>query len=267
MAGKTAKTAKIEPLFGRFRTESHREHHLLAEHEGSAMYTLEDLKTNRDAQITVASITFFLLAFPLYFGFAAGNADGSLGGGVADYQVNGEITYVELASGSQYIDDGGSWSETFNTDAVNNADDLNIVGIELRLSYGEDEQPRGFPCASQTAPDTITGTVSHLEFVQSGDGTNAGGQGSHAVAETWYNTSMVGTVVSGLSMSEIEAQLDAAGAGLGAHMAEIGVAADGDSCVTPAGGDNQDGGEEVSWELHLMVLDYTIAPYIDTSEV
>ena len=47
------------------------------------MYTIDDLKTNRDAQITVASITFFLLAFPLYFGFAAGNADGSLGGGVA----------------------------------------------------------------------------------------------------------------------------------------------------------------------------------------
>ena len=84
------------------------------------MYTLEDLKTNRDAQITVASITFFLLAFPLYFGFAAGNADGSLGGGVADYQVNGEISYVLLDSATEYVADGTPLMETFSTDAMNN---------------------------------------------------------------------------------------------------------------------------------------------------
>ena len=64
-------------------------------------------------------------------------------------------------------------------------------------------------------------------------------------------------------MSEIRAQLDSDGAGLGDHSAEISVAADGDSCVTPVGGQNQDGGEEVSWEVHLMVLEYTIAPYIE----
>jgi hypothetical protein len=231
------------------------------------VYTIDDLKTNRDAQITVGSIVFFLLAFPIYFGMAAGNADGSLGGGVADYQVNGEITYVLLDSGSESIADGTPWSDTFNTDAVSDADELNIVGVELRLSYDEDEQPRGLPCGSQTAPDTITGMVSHLEFSQTGDGTNAGGQGSHTLSAIWYNASMVGEVVSGLSMSEIDAQLDAGGAGLGDHMAEISVAADGDSCVTPVGGDNPDGGEEVSWEIHLMVLDYTIAPYLDTSDL
>ena len=54
---------------------------------------------------------------------------------------------------------------------------------------------------------------------------------------------------------------------LGDHALEISVVADGDSCVTPVGGQNQDGGEEVSWEVHLMVLEYTIAPYIDTSEI
>ena len=258
-----AKTAKIEPLFGRFRTESHREHHLLASHEGSTMYTMEDLKTNRDAQITVGSIVFFLLAFPIYFGFAAGNADGSLGGGVADYQVNGEITYVLLGSGSEGIADGDSWSETYNTDAINNADDLNIVGVEIRLSYGEDEQARGAPCFSQTAADTISGTVGHLEFTNTGTGTNAGGSGAHDVASTWYNTSMVGAVVSGLSMGEIRDQLDSNGAGLGDHSVEITVDAEGDSCTNPLFAPNQDGGEEVSWEVHLMVLEYTIAPYIE----
>jgi hypothetical protein len=228
---------------------------------------MEDLKTNRDAQITVASIVFFLLAFPLYFGFAAGNADGSLGGGVADYQVNGEISYVLLDSGSEFIADGSPWTSTFNTDAINDADELNIVGVEIRLSYGEDEQARGAPCFSQTAADTISGAVGHLEFTNTGTGTNAGGSGAHNVAATWYNTSMVGAVVSGLSMSEIRAQLDSDGAGLGDHSAEISVAAEGDSCTNPLLAPNQDDGEEVSWEVHLMVLDYTIAPFIDTSDI
>ena len=228
---------------------------------------MEDLKTNREAQITVASIIFFVLAFPIYFGIAAGNADGSLGGGVADYQVNGEITYVLLDSGSESIADGTPWTGMFNTDAINDADELNIVGVEIRLSYGEDEQARGAPCFSQTAADTISGTVGHLEFSNTGTGTNAGGSGAHNVAATWYNTSMVGSVVSGLSMSEIRAQLDSNGAGLGDHSAEISVAAEGDSCTNPLLAPNQDGGEEVSWEVHLMVLEYTIAPYIDTSDI
>jgi len=230
------------------------------------MYSMDDLKENRDAQITVACIAFFLIAFPTYFSIAAGHADGSLGGGVGDYQVNGEFTYVLLGSGSEGIADGDSWSETYNTDAINNADDLNIVGVEIRLSYGEDEQSRGAPCGSQTAADTITGTVSHLEFTNTGTGTNAGGSGAHDVAATWYNTSMVGAVVSGLSMSEIRDQLESNGAGLGDHSVEISVDAEGDSCTNPFLAPNQDGGEEVSWEVHLMVLEYTIAPYIEIAD-
>ena len=227
------------------------------------MYTMDDLKTNREAQITVASVVFFLLAFPIYFGYAADHADGSLGGGVGDYQVSGEITYVLLDSGSESIADGSPWTGTFNTDAINDADEMNIVGVEIRLSYGEDEQGRGAPCFSQTAADTITGMLTHSEFTNSGSGTNQGGSGAHDVAATWYNTSMIGAVVSGLSVSEIRAQLDSNGAGLGDHAVEISVAAEGDSCANPLFAPNQDGGEDVEWELYLMVLDYTIAPYID----
>ena len=235
------------------------------------MYTMEDLKTNRDAQITVGSILFFVLAFPIYFGYAAGTADGTLGGGVADYQVNGEITYIELDSGSEYVADGTPWMDTFNTDAINNADELNIVGLRVSLSYGEDETANGVGCAALGASnpdaDTITGTASHLNFTGTADGQNNGGNGAHDVAATWYNTSMVGAVVSGLSVSEIHAQLDSDGAGLGDHSVEISVAAAGDSCTNPLLAPNQDAGEEVSWEIHLMVLEYTIAPFIDTSDI
>ena len=229
------------------------------------MYTMEDLKTNRDAQITVGSIVFFLLAFPIYFGFAAGNADGSLSGSVvADYKVNGELTYVQLDSGTEYVADGTPWMDTFNTDAVDDADEMNIVGLRVSLSYGEDETANGLGCVGQDAADTITGTATHLNFTGTGDGQNGGADGSHEVTAEWYNSSMVGgEVIEGLSMDDIKEQIDSMGAGLGDHTVEISVAAQGDSCVTPFGGDNEDNGEEVSYVVELIVFDYTIVPVIE----
>ena len=192
------------------------------------MYTMEDLKTNRDAQITVGSIVFFLLAFPIYFGFAAGNADGSLSGSVvADYKVNGELTYVQLDSGTEYVADGTPWMDTFNTDAVDNADEMNIVGLRVSLSYGEDETANGrLRACLRTAADTITGTATHLNFTGTGEGQNGGADGSHEVTAEWYNSSMVGgEVIEGLSMDDIKEQIDSMGAGLGDHTVEISVAA------------------------------------------
>ena len=232
------------------------------------MYTIDDLKTNRDAQITVGSIVFFLLAFPIYFGMAAGNADDSLGGGVADYQVNGEITYVQLDSGTEPIGDGDPWTDTFNTDAINNAEDLNIVGLRLSMSYDEDETGNdALFCTGSDAPDTITGTASHLDFNASGDGQNNGGSGAHEVSAIWYNASMVGQVVSGLSMNEIKAQLDSMGAGLGDHSVSISVDAQAGNEGNPICGQRSDGGETVDYTVELMVLEYTIAPFIDTSDI
>jgi hypothetical protein len=233
------------------------------------VYTLEDLKTNRDAQITVGSIVFFLLAFPIYFGVAAGNADGSLGGGVADYQVNGEITYVLLDSATEYVVDGTPLMKTFSTDAINNADELNIVGVRVSLSYVEEESGGGgLACpGGQDAPDTISGTATHIEFTASADGQNNGGSGSHEVSAIWYNESMVGNEVSGLSMSEIKAQLDSDGAGLGEHMMEISVSAQAGNEPNGLTCQRSDDGEEVTYTVELMVLEYTIAPFIDTSEI
>ena len=227
------------------------------------MYTMEDLKTNRDAQITVGSILFFVLAFPIYFGYAAGTADGTLGGGVADYQVNGEITYIELDSGSEYVADGTPWMDTFNTDAINNADELNIVGLRVSLSYGEDETANGATCGASGA-DTISGTASHLNFTGTADGQNNGGNGAHEVTAEWYNASMVGAVVEGLTMDEIKEQIDSMGAGLGDHSVEISVNAEAGNAPLC---NHEDNGEEVTFTVELMVLEYTIAPFIDTSDI
>ena len=100
------------------------------------MWTLDDLKSDRDTQITAICIVFFLLAFPAYFSFAASGVDGAAGlGGVRDYEVSGELSYVELASGGEYIADGTTFDiENLHTDAIDGADDMNIVGVRLTMS-------------------------------------------------------------------------------------------------------------------------------------
>ena len=111
------------------------------------MITLDDLKTNRDTQITVICIAFFLIAFPGYFAMKGGNASGSGAmGGVADYNVNGELTYIQIADGIEYIADGDTLMiDDLHTDSVDGAEDMNIVGVRVVMSYGEDETTR--PCA------------------------------------------------------------------------------------------------------------------------
>ena len=230
------------------------------------MYTMDDLKTNRDAQIMVGSIVFFVLAFPIYFSIAAGNADTDFAGAAGDYQVTGELTYVVLDSGSESIADGDTWSMTYNTDAVNDADELNIVGVRISMTYGEDETSNGVGCAltgGNPSADTITGTASHLTFNASGDGQNNGGSGAHDVSAIWYNESMVGATVSGLSMNEITAKIDSMGAGLGDHTVSIAVDA---QAGGSAGCTHDDGGETVDYTVEMIVLDYSIEAAQGSSE-
>ncbi len=228
------------------------------------MYTMEDLKTNRDAQITVGSILFFVLAFPIYFGIAAGNADTDFAGAAGDYQVSGELTYVVLDSGSESIADGDTWSMTYNTDAVNDADELNIVGVRISMSYSEDETSQN--CGGGDGADTITGTASHLTFNASGDGQNNGGSGAHDVSAIWYNESMLGANVSGLSLNEIKEQLDSMGAGLGDHTVSISVDAETGAQNPPFICQRSDGGETVDYTVELIVLDYSIEAAQGSSE-
>jgi hypothetical protein len=231
------------------------------------MYTMEDLKTNRDAQITVGSILFFVLAFPIYFGIAAGNADTDFAGAAGDYQVSGELTYVMLDSGTESIADGDTWSMTYNTDAVNNADELNIVGVRISMTYSEDETGNdALFCTGSDAPDTITGTASHLTFNASADGQNNGGSGAHDVSAIWYNESMIGANVSGLSLNEIKAQIDSMGAGLGDHTVSIAVDAQAGNEGNPGCGQRSDGGETVDYTVEMIVLDYTIEAAQGSSE-
>jgi len=230
------------------------------------MWTLDDLKTNRDTQITVICIGFFLIAFPAYFSFAASGVDGASGmGGVRDYEVSGELTFVQLDAGTEYVADGQTWSETFNTDSIDSADELNIVGVRLTLSYDEDEDSTA-ACIGGDGADTISGMVTHLNISNTGEGQNNGGNGAHDVSAEWYNSSMTG-VISGLTEAEIMSEIDSMGAGLGDHMVEISVTANTGGQVPPIACQRTDDGEDVSYTVELIVFDYTIAPYIELTDV
>ena len=233
------------------------------------MWTLDDLKTDRDTQITAICIGFFLIAFPLYFSIAASGVDATSGlGGVRDYEVTGDLMYVELASGGEYIADGTTYNiENLHTDAIDGAEDMNIVGVRLTMTYDEDETSQGLGCAApganQNDPDTISGALDHAGFTGAADGQNGGQSSSHIAEAMCYNDSLMG-VISGLSEAEIVEQIDAMGAGLGPYNASISVTAQDNSGFQCT---HTDDGEDVSYVVELIVFDYAIAPYIELTDV
>ena len=232
------------------------------------MITLDDLKTNRDTQITVGCIVFFLIAFPLYFSFAASGVSSVAGTrGVGDYQINGNLSYVQLSDGIEYIADGDTLMiDDLHTDAIDDAEDMNIVGVRVVMSYGEDETSTA-GCLGGNGADSISGTAMHAGFNGTADGQNNGGNGEHEVVVEWFNSSMVGAEVSGLSESEIISQIDSMGAGLGAYSAEIGVSAETGGENPPFVCQRTDNGEEVTYSVELIVFDYSIAQVFNEDEL
>ena len=232
---------------------------------------MDDIKEDQKMQIQALCVVFFLLAFPSYFFIKAAATDDPAGmGGVGTYTVTGDFSYIDFDSGEETIADGTPFVLDLNTDALSSEDQgKNIVGVLVSMSYDEDEEGAGGlqcngPNSPQNAPDTISGTATHLEFTNTGDGQNQGGSGSHDVTTEWYNSSIIGTEVEGLSESEIADQLDSNGAGLGDYSVEISVSSNQGSSF---GCQNSDSGETVSYTIQLIVLDYEITPYIEIEDI
>ena len=226
---------------------------------------MDEFKKDRDKQILAFGIVFFLLAFPLYFNTTSGDVSGSTFGGMDFYEVSGDMTYVELDSGMEYVASGDTWTiDDLSTDSIDGADDMNIVGVLVTLSYGEDETNSGGPtCAGplggQAAADTISGTVMHGAYNASASGTNE--NPSHTVESLWFNDSMVDSILF-LSESEIIEGVDADGAGLGAYSLDITVDAEAGQAPGPTCS-REDNGEEVSYKIELIVYDYTITSVLE----
>ena len=233
------------------------------------MWTMDEFKRDTEKQILAVGIVFFLLAFPLYFNHVAGDESGSALGGMGLYEVGGEVRYVELDSDMDFVASGETWTiDDLSTDSVDGAGDMNIVGVLVTLSYGEDETTTG-TClpgtAGQPAADTISGTVIHGPHNASASGNNDDAPASHTVESIWYNDSMVGEIVL-LSESEIVEQIDANGAGLGAYSLDITVDAQAGDPLNPAC-NREDNGEEVSYKVELIVYDYVIVPFIELEDI
>ena len=235
------------------------------------MSFFEDLKNNRDKQIMAISIVFFVLAFPIYFGLAAAGADGSAGlNEVNMYEVTGELSFIELAAGDEFIADGETLTiNDLSTDSIDDAEDLNIVGVILTMSYTESEETNGNPISCGAAPgnpadDTITGMTMHGEYNETASGSNDGSSGSHTVESYWINQSIVGEIVV-MSKAEIISMVDADGAGLGAYSAEITV--DANAGNAGPGCTRSDAGEDVVYKIELVVFDYDIRPFFDLEEL
>ena len=231
---------------------------------------IDDLKEDQKMQIQAVCVVFFLLAFPSYFFLKAAATDDPAGmGGVGSYNVIADFTYLDFASGDADIQDGAPFTLDLNTDAVEGSAGKNIVGVLVSMSYGENEADgTGLNClvgAPQPAPDTISGTATHLEYTNTADGQNQGGSGSHDVSTEWYNSSVIGEKIEGLSESEIIDQLDSKGAGMGDYNIEISVSSNSGS--GPTGCQNSDSGETVSYTVQLIVLDYEITPYIEIEDL
>jgi hypothetical protein len=231
---------------------------------------IDDIKEDQKMQIQAVCVVFFLLAFPSYFFLKAAATDNPSGmGGVGTYSVTGEFSYIDFESGEETIADGTPFVLDLNTDALSSEDrGKNIVGVLVSMSYSEDETEQGTlvaPCVTGgLSPDTITGTATHLEFTNSADGQNQGGSGAHDVTTEWFNSSMIGTEVEGLSESEIAEQLDSNGAGLGDYTIEISVQA---NSQNSPGCTRSDSGETVSYTVQLIVLDYAITPYVEIEDI
>ena len=229
--------------------------------------TLERLQNDRQFLATVLLTMFFLAIFPAYFAMGGSGGDGSLSA-VADYKVEGELEYIELDNATEYIFDGETLELSFTTEVLDDASSRNIVGVEVSMSYGEDEEANGPSCAGplqgQSAADTISATATHDSYNGSGEGQNSGGNGAHSVEVIWYNASIIGSTVSGLSKAEIIDQLDSKGAGEGEYLIEIGVDAENGQAPGPLCSRSDDG-EEVTYSVKLIVLDnYTISTELET---
>ena len=222
------------------------------------MAFIDDLKTDQRTQILVAGMVFFAIAFPVYFNYAASNVDDfEASGPIGNYSVEGTYSYHQIASGSQYIDDGSTIEITANSDAA--GDEIkgkNLVGVRATLTYSDDESGGGIGCVGyQTADDQVSASLEYPEMIP----TNGQVVSGESIAVEWHLSDLVGTTVSNMSESGIRMLLDGDGMGVGEHYLDISVTVVEGNGATPTCNTN-DNGEEVAYVIELISLEYTITP-------
>jgi len=184
----------------------------------------------------------------------SGDSSGETAG---TYTVESSLTLVELETKTEYYQDGQSQTWAVNSDSASEAITAaggNVVGVQMLLTYGEDETSGGPVCTGgeNNEPDTIEATATKGEWTLSASGQNPG---SHDVNLTWYNQTLLDGAIEGLTRGEIEAQLAFGEDALGAYDLSVVVNAEafeGPLCT------HNDEGEEVQTTTNVLVLKFTI---------
>ena len=120
------------------------------------MSFFEELKNVRDKQIMAIGMVFSAL-FPCLFLLREQNDLSGASNVVATYEVEGEPQYIELGSGDEFIADGETLSiDNLHTDSIDDADEMNIIGVRLTMSYTEVRRyQRGLPVPGAVNPRKI----------------------------------------------------------------------------------------------------------------
>ena len=166
------------------------------------------------------------------------------------YAINGNITYHEIGSGGEYINDGAMITIEASSDD-GTLDGLNIVGFRVISSHVDDE-PNGNPitCAGVSNEDDLVS-------VSGGIGQNTSSN-SGTESPLWTYGLFIPDILNEtltLSIAEIETLLDAGSTGFGEYSFEIEVSTNAGS---RPGCNKQDEGEQVDWTIELISLEYEI---------
>ena len=167
------------------------------------------------------------------------------------YAINGNITYHEIGSGGEYINDGAMITIEASSDD-GTLDGLNIVGFRVISSHVDDE-PNGNPitCAGVSNEDDLVS-------VSGGIGQNTSSN-SGTESPLWTYGLFIPDILNEtltLSIAEIETLLDAGSTGFGEYSFEIEVSTNAGS---RPGCNKQDEGEQVDWTIELISLEYEIS--------
>ena len=167
------------------------------------------------------------------------------------YAINGNITYHEIGSGGEYINDGAMITIEASSDD-GTLDGLNIVGFRVISSHVDDE-PNGNPitCAGVSNEDDLVS-------VSGGIGQNTSSN-SGTESPLWTYGLFIPDILNEtltLSIAEIENLLDAGSTGFGEYSFDIEVSTNAGS---RPGCNKQDEGEQVDWTIELISLEYEIS--------
>ncbi len=226
------------------------------------MSFMDDLKTDQRTQILVAGMIFFAIAFPAYFGYAASNVDDyDLSGPIGTFEIDGNLTYIEIGAGSETIADQGTATIAVNSDSVD-FDDENIVGFRIKLTHSDTESPCGPGAAPQADDISSVGGINENTTSLSGSDANL------EESLFWINNSIIDAKVSNVTESDVHQMLDGGNTGSGIYTFDITVNVNrGSTSLGPLDAcQNDDSGEQVDWIIELISLDYAVEMVEDEEE-